>query len=88
MYNYVYIYTYATMPRPNHHHPPQPTCQSAKDGIGPELSMAGWFFNKHVYAAAASCRAPESETDTSHLRSIKLGPRKNPKKGGIFQSLL
>ena len=31
--------------------------QESKDGIGPALSMAGWFFNKHVYAAAASFTA-------------------------------
>ena len=52
MYNIIYIYPKhaKTCQTPNI----TPHCQRAKDDIGPELSMAGWFFNRHVYAAAAS----------------------------------
>ena len=65
-----------------------PHCQRANDGIGPELSMAGWFFNRHVYAAAASWtsapwpKPPDHPVTRSpgHLRSI-FGSQKHQKMG-------
>ena len=94
IYIYIYIYIYnvyiyiskhsKTCQTPNI----TPHCQRAKDGIGPELSMAGWFFNRHVYAAAASWtsapwpKPPDHPVTRSpgHLRSI-FGSQKHKKMG-------